>query len=268
MAGEAGMFELKKCISAFLLPPGVFVLILIAASFYGWRLRRWGAALGSLCLALLIWSLSTALVSEALLASLEKGFSIPARPAGDVIVLLGGGIHDKVPDLTGSGTPSEGMMPRLVTAVRLQRQRGVPILISGGATFKGRTPEAPVVRRFLIDLGVPEKNILVDDKSRDTMENARFSRQIILKHHFQRPLLVTSAFHMRRSVEAFRQVGIVVIPVPAGFVTSPERSRIWADFLPESGALHASSTVLKEYLGLLFYRALRTLSASLILQSS
>ena len=189
------MFVLKKCISAFLLPPGIFVLILLVAGFYYWRLRRWSMSSGCLFLALLIWFMSTFLASEALLSSLEKGFSIPARPAGDVIVLLGGGIYDKVPDLTGSGTPSDGMLPRLITAVRLQRRLDVPILVSGGATSNGRTPEATVVRRFLVDLGAPEKKILVEDKSRDTMENARFSREIILKHHFQRPLLVTSAFY-------------------------------------------------------------------------
>jgi uncharacterized SAM-binding protein YcdF (DUF218 family) len=86
------------------------------------------------------------------------------------------------------------------------------------------------------------------------MENARYSREILRKHGFSRPLLVTSAFHMRRSVDAFRRAGVKVTPLPASIVTSPESSLIWADFLPDSGALQGSATALREYLGLLFYR--------------
>ncbi|MBI2353771.1 MAG: YdcF family protein [Deltaproteobacteria bacterium] len=248
------MFILKKCIAAFLLPPGILVLILLAAGLWSWRLRRRVTAVGALLLALLAWSLSTAQVSQMLMGRLERGFAIPRQPQGDVIVLLGGGLHDKVPDLTGSGAPSAGMMTRIVTAVRLQRRLDLPILVSGGAVFGGRTAEAPVVRRFLMDLGVPERRIILEDKSRDTMENARFSREIIRRHGFRQPLLVTSAFHMRRSLEAFRRAGVMVTPLPAGFVTSAGHTAVWADFLPDSASLHGTATAMREYLGLLFYR--------------
>jgi len=248
------MFFLKKCISAALLPPGMFVLILLVSAWRLRRLRRPFAACNCLLLALLIWALSTSLVSDALISRLEHGLAIPARPSGDVIVLLGGGIYDKVPDLTGSGAPSEEMMTRMVTALRLQRQLNVPILVSGGVVYAGRSAEAPVVRRFLLDLGVPEGLILVEDKSRDTAENARFSRMILQQHSFRQPLLVTSAFHMRRSAKAFRREGIPVTPVPANFMTSPERTIVWADLLPSSGAMHGSATALREFLGLLYYQ--------------
>ena len=247
------MFFLKKCISAALLPPGMFILILLVASWWLGRLRRTLAACNCLLLALLIWVLSTSLIADALISRLERGLVIPTRPKGDVIVLLGGGLNDKVPDLTGSGAPSEAMMPRMVTAIRLHRQLNVPILVTGGAVYAGRSAEAPVVRRFLLDLGVPAHQILVEDKSRDTMENARFSRAILQQHHFRQPLLVTSAFHMRRSQEAFRRAGIAITPVPANFITTHERTIIWANLLPESGALHCTATALREYLGLLYY---------------
>jgi len=246
------MFFLKKCVSAALLPPGLFILLLLVSAWRLRRLRRLLAACNCLLLALLIWALSTSLVSDALISRLEHGLDIPARPRGDVIVLLGGGIHDKVPDLTGSGAPSEEMMARMVTAVRLQRQLGVPVLVSGGVVYAGRSAEAPVVRRFLLDLGVPERLILVEDKSRDTVENARFSRVILQQHDFRQPLLVTSAFHMRRSVQAFSREGIPVTPVPANFMTASERTIVWADLLPSSGAMHGTATALREFLGLLY----------------
>jgi uncharacterized SAM-binding protein YcdF (DUF218 family) len=248
------MFFLKKCISAALLPPGMFVLILLIAACWLRRQSRPLAAGNCLLLALLIWALSTFMMADALTSRLEHGLTIPTRPRGDVIILLGGGINDSVPDLTGSGAPSEGMMARMVTAIRLQRQLDVPILVSGGAVYAGRSAEAPVVRRFLLDLGVPARQILVEDKSRDTVENARFSRVILQQHHFRQPLLVTSAYHMRRSLEAFRRVGIAVTPIPANFITAPGRPTVWANLLPDSGALHDTATALREYLGLLYYQ--------------
>jgi uncharacterized SAM-binding protein YcdF (DUF218 family) len=247
------MFFLKKCISAALLPPGMFILILLVSAWWLRRLRRTLAACNCLLFALLIWALSTSLVSDALISRLENGLVIPDRPKGDVIVLLGGGIYDRVPDLTGSGAPTEEMLARMVTAFRLQRQLGVPILVSGGMVYAGRSAEAPVVRRFLLDLGVPDRQILVEDKSRDTVENARFSRMILQQHRFRQPLLVTSAFHMRRSVKAFSREGVLVVPIPANFMTASERTRVWADLLPTSGAMHSTATALREFLGLLYY---------------
>ena len=247
------MFILKKCISAALLPPGTFILILVMSAWWFRRVRRPLAAGNCILLALLIWALSTTALAEALLSRLEDGLAIPARPRGDVIVLLGGGIYDKVPDLTGSGAPSDVMMARMVTAIRLQRQLEVPILVSGGVVYAGRSAEAAVVGRFLRDLGVPDREVLLEDKSRDTIENARFSKVILKQHRFQKPLLVTSASHMKRSQEAFRLEGIAVTPVPAGFITAKERPTIWADLLPDAGALQGSATALREYLGLLYY---------------
>ena len=98
------------------------------------------------------------------------------------------------------------------------------------------------------------RQLLLEEKSRDTVENARFSKTILQQHRFRQPLLVTSAFHMKRSLEAFHREGIAPIPVPANFITSKERPVIWADFLPDAGALQGSSTALREYLGLLYYR--------------
>ena len=85
---------------------------------------------------------------------------------------------------------------------------------------------------------------------RNSCLHKRFREQ----HRFRQPLLVTSAFHMRRSVRAFQREGIAVTPVPANFVTSSERAIVWADLLPESGALNGSATALREFLGLLYYR--------------
>ena len=240
-------------ITPLLLPPGCLILLLIACAVFQLRRRRRATAAAFLLPALLLWALSSSLVSDPLMASLERGLTIPAHPQGDVIVLLGGGVYGNVPDLSGRGAPSEYMMARMVTALRLQRRLGVPVLVTGGAVYANGTPEAPIVKRFLVDMGVPPDMVLLEDKSRDTIENARFSKKIVEEKGFKKLILVTSAFHMRRSIEAFRKAGLEVIPVPSSFRTATDRSLGWADYLPGADALDTTAIVLHEYLGMIYY---------------
>lgn len=246
-------FIIKKIIASFLLPPGCLILLLAALAVFQFKRRRPAMAAAFMLPALLLWALSNSLVSNPLMATLERGLSIPVHPKGDVIVLLGGGMHDRVPDLSGSGAPSDQMMGRMVTALRLQRRLGLPLLVTGGAVSAASSPEAPIVKRFLIDMGIPPNKILIEDKSRDTIENASFSKKILEREGLVKPILVTSAYHMRRSVEAFRKAGLEVTPVPSSFHTAPGCPTIWLDWFPDSGALQMTATVLHEYLGLIYY---------------
>ena len=88
-------------------------------------------------------------------------------------MLLGGGVYGGAPDVRGVGFPSEEMLPRIVTAVRLQRRLGVPVVVSGGKVFDHSFAEAPVIGRVLADLGVPPGKVVLEGRSRDTSENAR-----------------------------------------------------------------------------------------------
>lgn len=251
------MFIVKKCITPFLVPPGSLILILVLAAFWLWRRGQRRCASFAIVTALALWTAALAPVSGALMGGLESGLAIPSAVQGDVVVLLGGGIHEGVPDLTGRGAPAEDMLARVVTAVRVHRRLRIPIIISGGSVYAGRAPEAEVVRRFLVDLGVEENQILLESRSRDTRENAAYCRDIITRQGFRRPLLVTSAYHMRRAVMAFHQAGVAVTPLPAQFTTGGGLPYLWADYLPSAGALAGSATAVKEYLGLLFYRLTR-----------
>ena len=247
------MFILKKLITPFLLPPGFFVITLLLTGTWLWRRKQRGFSSLILVLALTLFALSLNPVADAITSRLEAGLTIPSPVRGDVIILLGGGIYEGVADLTGRGAPGEDMLARMVTAVRLQRRLNIPVIVSGGSGFAGRSPEAPVVRRFLLDLGVEKRQVLVESQSRDTKENAKFCREIIDKLGFRHPLLVTSAYHMRRAVKMFHLVGVPVTPVPAQFVTGGDLPLIWADFLPSAHALELSEKALKEVFSLLFY---------------
>lgn len=249
------MFILKKLITPFIIPPGCFVILLLFSGAWMWRRNLKRCASFNMVAALLLWIVSISPVSSALIGGLESGLTIPSHPRGDVIILLGGGILDGVPDLTGSGAPAGEMMARLVTAVRLYRRLPVPILVSGGSGFAGRAPEAPVIGRFLVDLGVAEDQVLLESHSRDTRENARYCSEMVRRRGFRSPLLVTSAYHMRRSVREFEQAGVAVTPFPAQFTTAGGLPLLWAEFLPRADALVQSAQAMREYAGLLFQRA-------------
>jgi uncharacterized SAM-binding protein YcdF (DUF218 family) len=247
------MLITKKILTAFLLPPGIFIALLLFSGLWFLFKKNWKAGIINCLIGIFIWLLSISPVADAMLRGLESDFKIPENPRGDVIILPGGGVYDKVPDLSGVGAPKEEMIARLVTAVRLQKMLNIPIIVSGGAVFKGRKAEAPIVRRFLIDLGVPDKKVIIEDKSRDTIENARYTAEICRKVGYKKPILVTSAYHMRRSIVSFEKVGMKAVPFPANFKTW-DRKYGWEDYLPHSVNTVRAALAIKEHAGLLFYK--------------
>lgn len=245
------MFILKKMLAPFLLPPGIFMVILIFSGVWFLFRKNWKAGIVNFLIGCLMWTLSISPVANAVLRGLESDLAIPKNPKGDVIILLGGGVYGGSPDLSGVGSPSETMLARLVTAVRLQRILNIPIIVAGGKVFEHGTVEAPIVRRFLIDLGVSPNEIFTEERSRDTFENAKYTQEICARFGYKSPILVTSAFHMKRSIMNFKKAGLEVVPFPAGFQSLEGRQYRWNDYLP--GTFKNLSTAIREYLGLAFY---------------
>lgn len=246
------MFLIKKLITPFVLPPGIFIVGLLCSALWLLSKKNWKAALFNFCVGCLMWAVSIAPVSDRLLRGLESEYVIPRDARGDVIILLGGGVHDKVPDLSGVGVPSEEALVRVVTAVRLQKKLGLPIIACGGQVFENGAGEAFLLKRFLVDLGVPPDQVIVEQDSRDTFENAKYAQQIVARFNYKAPLLVTSGYHMKRAVLSFSKVGIQVIPVPAGMRTYDRQEYGWNSYLP--GSFNNVSLAAKEYLGIVFYR--------------
>ncbi|MGD9363586.1 MAG: YdcF family protein, partial [Desulfobacterales bacterium] len=193
------MFLFKKLVAPFLLPPGLFILVLLLSGVFLiiWHRRKIG--IFNLVVGLIFWIFCSAPFSNFLMRGLESEFQIPQPVKGDVIVLLGGGSIDKVPDFSGSGIPTDRMIGRIVTAVRLQKYLNIPIIVSSGKVHKNSSAGALIAKRFLIDLGVEEGKIVIEDKSRDTYENAKYTREICLRNGYKNPILVTSASHLKRS---------------------------------------------------------------------
>jgi uncharacterized SAM-binding protein YcdF (DUF218 family) len=248
------MFFFKKLITPFILPPGIFILVLISSGVLIIFLKRRKIGIFNLALGLLLWIFCSALFSNYLLGSLESGFDVSPDVTGDCIILLGGGIIDRVPDFSGFGAPTDSMLARIVTAVRVQKKLDVPIIVSGAKMYGNLSSEAQIAKRFMVDLGVVEGQIILEENARDTYENAKYAQEICLKKNYQKPILITSAFHMKRALLSFKKVGLDVTPYPAGFRSKNIQNVGWFGYLPRSGSLEATSDALHEYLGILFYR--------------
>jgi len=136
--------------------------------------------------------------------------------------------------------------------VRLQKKLNIPIIVSGTEVSENKVVEDHIVKRFIMDLGVPDEEIIIEDKSRDTFENAKFTQKICARLGFTNPILVTSAYHLKRAIMSFEKSGLDVLPFPARFKSWPEKQYRWTAYLP-SDFLTASITI-KEYLGLVFYK--------------
>ncbi len=247
------MFLVKKIVTPFLLPPGALILLLSAAAVWTFRRKGRGGGWVLLSAALLLWFFSAGITARWLMGRLEAGLAVPPSPQADVIIMLGGSAYSEVPDLSGRGTPGPNTMERMVAAARLQRRLGVPIIVSGGRVHATSESIATVTRRFLIDLGIAADQIILEDQSRDTYENALFSKRICDRAGFRRPLLVTSGYHLKRSLFCFQTVGLAVTPFPCALTTAPGKPVHWYHFLPDADAMAASAAALHEWLGIVFY---------------
>ena len=234
---------------AWVLPPGIFIILLFGLA---WRRRRqFGTAAVSILLAVLLYLSSIPYVSMLLLKPLEYQYPLPAHAAGDVIVALGGGVIQNVPAPTAwSGQLSDVAAQRLLAAVELHRRTGAPVLVSGGEVYAGDGNEAQVSRRVLLSLGLKDSDILLEDKSLNTIENAVLTAKILQERGLANPVLVTSAFHMPRSVENFRQTGVEVTPYPVGYYVPQTMQTRLIEFIPSYAAMRGTALALKEYLGL------------------
>jgi len=230
------MFTIKKILIPFVLPPGIFILLLILSGSWFLYKKNMRAGGVNLIIGALMWFLSMPIVSDAMLRALETELHASRISQADVIIFLGGDVYDD----------------RVVSLVKLRKSLNAPIILSGGRVFKHEKTVSHGIQESLVLLGVPRDDIILEDKSRDTMENARYVYEICKKRQFKKPVLITSIHHLRRAIMSFEKVGIKVIPFTGAFKSWEDKQYGWNDYLPRDYT--GASTAIKEYLGLLFYR--------------
>ncbi len=248
------LFFLKKVIAPFILPPGCFIVLLLALSGWAAHRKQRAFSLFTMAIGALLWILSIGPTADMLNRGLEADYTPDVAVHADVILMLGGDLYSGSPDFSGTGAPGPITMERLVTAARLHRKYRIPIVISGGKVFRSASQSiAGVTKRVLVDLGIPADAIILEENSRDTYENAVYSKRICETNGFKHPLLLTSGGHLKRALLSFHKIDFDVTPYPCGLTTWPGKPLHPHRFLPSAGALRATALALHEWIGLAYY---------------
>jgi uncharacterized SAM-binding protein YcdF (DUF218 family) len=249
-------FTLSKILGFFALPSNAIAsLFALGAIMHLTGQQRWAGRLLLLSVVLLL-TIGYSPASNLLLLPLSERF--PAWQADgrepDGIIVLGGSIDSEASKARGS-LELDASAERIVAMLQLAHQfPKARIVFSGGSgnLIMNSVPEAPIAGRLLESFGVARDRITLESRSRTTDENAVLTRELVAPKPGERWLLVTSAFHMPRSVGVFRAAGFDVEAYPVDW-----RTRGWIDaalpFDQLSFGFARADVAAHEWMGLLVY---------------
>ncbi|AEH88666.1 YdcF family protein [Mesorhizobium opportunistum] len=248
-------YYLSKILWFFIQPLNLTIFLLLAGLIAGMvgrrRLAVTGSVLAFLILALSAWTSLGAMM----LNPLEERFARPPLPQKvDGIVVLGGGFEGAI-NLTRGGYELSSSGDRMVeTAILARRFPQAKVVVSGGngSLFLDGEGDADTAPRLLGPLGVSADRLVLEDKSRNTYENAVFSRKLVEPKPGETWLLVTSAFHMPRAKALFDKAGFPTVPWPVDYRTSgKEGVGLFRDNAADS--LENTTMAIREWIGLFAY---------------
>ncbi len=214
--------------------------------------RRW---LAWMCAGVLLLS-SLGIVGDRLLGALEDSYppvSIADCPTADAIVVLGGSSRAESP--AGALEWNEAA-DRFERGVELLRARKAQALVFTAARIPWRpeVTEGSLLRDEALRRGLAADQVVVTgDRVENTAGEALAVRSLMNKRGWRRIILVTSAFHMRRSMRLMRSAGVDCIPFPADYQARRIAPPDALDFLPQAESLAKTERALREWLGILFY---------------
>jgi len=234
------MFIFSKIVNHFLLPPGIFIILLFLAAFLAKRFKAL-----FLISALIFWFISTRFGANLLVAPLEDIQSCGNFKPSAVVVLGGGANKDAIYKAYNDAFKRE------IYAINLANDKNLPIVFCGGGLDNFSEAQA-----FLQDLNKTYKNynlkVFVEDKSLNTMQNAKNCAKLFKENNLTKNIfLATSAYHIKRAKFIFEKEGFSVIVKPISFYFQ-EVNKFY-DFFPNIRYLSISAKAIHEYVGLLYY---------------
>jgi uncharacterized SAM-binding protein YcdF (DUF218 family) len=232
----------------------IFVLLLLTVVR-----PKWTARSKTLCVAFactLLYVLSTQAVSNRLVRSLEEPFANTYKadsPPYDAVVLLGG-LVDSFPSASAHVPAYNDNVERLLVSFELLREgRAKQVILSSGDADGSGVNEADELSKQLVRWGIAHERILIEGKSRNTQENAAFTKELAHQKGIKRVVLVTSAFHMARARGCFNAAGMEADVLPADY-KSFDPAQFGNGFQPRANFFHQSTWAIREWAGRAIYR--------------
>jgi len=246
------IFAIQKIMNYLIFPPSIFIAILIIALFFMKNSRK-RAVIIIIFDIVLIYFLSIEPVKNLILSPLEN-YAEPVADSlvktADLVVVLGGGTIESSPEENGRGSLTGDAFKRAMYGLYIAEKYNLPLLYSGGRLFDTeRQSESEVALKILARYSSGKIKLYGEDKSRTTFENAFYTKE---KYNPEKVVLVTSAYHMRRSVYAFKKAGVDCIPAPTDYKIDSSKFNV-TSFIPKSGEMDTIYKGLKEYAGLIYY---------------
>ena len=173
---------------------------------------------------------------------------VESLPKADAIVVLGGCIAPATPPATLTADLYSSADRGWQVARCYHAGKAPKVLFSG-------IGEGPGLEEFLLALGVPREAIILESDSRNTYENAKFTEMKLKELNAKRVILITSSWHMARSVAVFKRFGVEVIPCGCDYEARVTRATNpwWKLLGPNAESLSRNNYAFKEYLGRLAY---------------
>lgn len=250
------LFIFSKVIN-FLLDPLTFLFllsfILLIKSKFSKKIKFfcWSLWLG-------IYITATPFFSNFGIYSLEQLVPSKKYKQYDAIVVLTGMVNLSIS--TPQNIEFGGAVERILKGLELIK-KGVAkkLIISGGdgSMLQKNKSEAKLLYQFAQDWGIPKEKIIIDPSSRNTYENAQNTKKIVEKHQFKKLLLITSAFHMFRSLGCFQAVGLNPDVFHVDY--NSRKTKNWhniQNYLPSSASLSMSYVAIHEWFGIFSYKIL------------
>jgi uncharacterized SAM-binding protein YcdF (DUF218 family) len=249
-------FIASKVIFFFIQPSSLAFLALLFGVLLVGRYPQWGRRLlyAGLAMLVIFGFLPT---GNILVLPLEERFGshVPAIPKEKTsgIILLGGFEDISITRARGGLALNEAA-ERLTETLRLAEAlpEAKVVFTGGSGSLFGDNGIADSVKQFFIDAGIAPDRIVIENDSRNTYQNAVFTKALLKPTSQDRWLLVTSAYHMPRSMGVFRKVGFDVIPYPVDFRTR-NQGDAFRPFDSIGAGLQRTDLATKEWIGLLAY---------------
>lgn len=248
------MFFLLSKLLAFLIMPLTWVFILLILAWRAKDERRKKRMRIAAVLVLLIFS--NRFVFDRTMHVWEiDATQEPAKNSYDAIIVLGGVSGF---DEANGRIQFNRANDRLLQAIALWKKGVAPKLFftgGSGSILHADKREGIFVRNYLLSIGIPDSAMVFETESKNTHENAAFTKPLLQKHApGGRYLLVTSAFHMRRSLACFAKEGLQTIPYSTDRYSGPWKFEFDYAFLPDANTLSDWEVLFHEWIGCVTYK--------------